>query len=226
MFIDSTMLILIPALLLTLYAQYKVKSTYAKYSQVLANNGLSGREIAEEILAKSDLRNIRIEPIQGVLSDHYDPKVKKLGLSQEIYYGKSLAAQGIVAHEIGHALQDARGYFPLALRNNIVPVASFGSQLAVPLFLLGFLFSIPNLMTLGIIAFSLAVFFQLVTLPVEFNASQRAINLLVKENIISKQEEINSVKEVLNAAALTYIAATTVAVLQLMRLILLRRRRS
>jgi len=225
LYLDSTMLILIPALLLTLYAQYKVRTTYTKYSQVLANNGLSGREVAEEILMNNNLKNIKIEPIEGVLTDHYDPRVKKLGLSQEIYYGKSLAAQGIVAHEIGHALQDAVGYFPLALRNNLVPVVNFGSRLAVPLFLFGFLFSIPNLMTIGIIAFSLAVFFQVVTLPVEFNASQRAVDLLVKGNIVTNQEEINSVREVLNAAALTYIAAAAVAILQLLRLVLLRRRR-
>lgn len=224
MFIDSSMLILIPALLLTIYAQYKVKSTFEKYSQVLANNGLSGKEVAEKILIKNNLKNIKIEPIQGILTDHYDPRAKKLGLSPEIYSGKSLAAQGIVAHEIGHAIQDTYGYFPLVLRNNIVPVAGFGSKMAIPLFLLGFLFSIPNLMTLGIIAFSLAVFFQVVTLPVEFNASQRAIDLLVEEGIVSNQEEVNSIKEVLNAAALTYVAAAVVAVLQLLRLVLLRRR--
>lgn len=224
MFIDSSMLILIPALLLTIYAQYKVKFTFGKYSQVLANNGLRGYEVAEKIIIKNNLKNIKIEPIQGILTDHYNPRTKKLGLSQEIYYGTSLAAQGIVAHEIGHAIQDAHGYFPLVLRNNIVPVAGFGSKMAIPLFLLGFLFSIPNLMTIGIIAFSLAVFFQIVTLPVEFNASQRAINLLVKEGLVSSQEELNSIKEVLNAAALTYVAAAAVALLQLLRLVLLRRR--
>lgn len=224
-FFDSTMIILIPAIILTLYAQYKVQAAYAKYSKISAKNGLSGREVAEELLMKSNLENIKIEPIEGHLSDHYDPRKKKLGLSKDIYYGRSLAAQGIVAHEIGHAIQDSAGYFPLALRSNLVPVANIGSRMAIPLFLLGFLFSIPSLMDIGIIAFSLAVLFQIVTLPVEFNASKRAVTLLVKGNIIS-EAEINSVKKVLNAAALTYVAAAAVAVLQLLRLIVLRDRRS
>ncbi|HBY57046.1 MAG TPA: peptidase [Candidatus Atribacteria bacterium] len=224
-FFDSTMIILIPAIILTLYAQYKVQTAYAKYSKISAKNGLSGREVAEELLMKSNLENIKIEPIEGRLSDHYDPRQKKLGLSKDIYYGRSLAAQGIVAHEIGHAIQDSAGYFPLALRSNLIPVANIGSRMAVPLFLLGFLFSIPSLMDIGIIAFSLAVLFQIVTLPIEFNASKRAVTLLVKGNIIS-EAEINSVKKVLNAAALTYVAAAAVAVLQLLRLIVLRDRRS
>ncbi|GAG73427.1 unnamed protein product [marine sediment metagenome] len=224
-FFDSTIIILIPAIILTLYAQYKVKTTYSKYSKILAKNGLSGKETAEELLLRNNLSNIKIEPIEGRLSDHYDPRQKKLGLSKEIYYGKSLAAQGIVAHEIGHALQDAKNYFPLSLRSNLVPVTNIGSSMAVPLFLIGFIFSFPALMDIGIIAFSLAVLFQLVTLPVEFDASKRAVNLLVGANIVSDTEEINSVKKVLNAAALTYVAATSVAVFQLLRLIVLRNRR-
>jgi Zn-dependent membrane protease YugP len=171
------------------------------------------------------LSNIKIEPIEGRLSDHYNPRQKKLALSKEIYYGKSLAAQGIVAHEIGHALQDAKNYFPLSLRSNLVPVTNIGSSMAVPLFLIGFIFSFPALMDIGIIAFSLAVLFQLVTLPVEFDASKRAVNLLVGANIVSDTEEINSVKKVLSAAALTYVAAASVAVFQLLRLIVLRNRR-
>ncbi|HDK26471.1 MAG TPA: zinc metallopeptidase [Candidatus Atribacteria bacterium] len=223
-FFDSTMIILIPAIILTLYAQYKVQNAYLKYSKISAKNGLSGREVAEELLMKSNLENIKIEPIEGHLSDHYDPRQKKLGLSKDIYYSRSVAAQGIVAHEIGHAIQDSTGYFPLVLRTNLVPVANIGSHMAVPLFLLGFLFSIPSLMDMGIIVFSLAVLFQTITLPVEFDASKRAVELLIKENIIS-QTEINSVKKVLNAAALTYVAAAAVAVLQLLRLIILRDRR-
>ncbi|MBA7604604.1 hypothetical protein ES703_11730 [subsurface metagenome] len=224
-FFDSTIIILVPAIILTLYAQYKIKITYSKYSKILAKNGLSGKETAEELLLRNNLSNIKIEPIEGRLSDHYDPRQKKLGLSKEIYYGKSLAAQGIVAHEIGHALQDAKNYFPLSLRSNLVPVTNIGSSMAVPLFLIGFIFSFPALMDIGIIAFSLAVLFQLVTLPVEFDASKRAANLLVGANIVSDTEEINSVKKVLNAAALTYVAATSVAVFQLLRLIVLRNRR-
>ena len=224
-FFDSTIFILIPAIILTLYAQYKVKTTYSKYSKILAKNGLSGKETAEQLLSRHNLSNIKIEPIEGRLSDHYDPRQKKLALSEEIYYGKSIAAQGIVAHEIGHALQDAKNYFPLSLRSNLVPVTNIGSSMAVPLFLIGFIFSFPALMDIGIIAFSLAVLFQLVTLPVEFDASKRAVNLLVGANIVSGTEEINSVKKVLNAAALTYVAATSVAVFQLLRLIVLRNRR-
>ena len=223
-YFDTTIIILIPAIILTLYAQYKVQTTYAKYSKVLAKNGLSGREIAERLLRRSNLGNIKIEPIEGRLSDHYDPRQKKLGLSKEIYYSNSLAAQGIVAHEIGHAIQDREGYSPLALRSNLVPLANLGSRMALPLFLLGFLFSIPGLMDIGIIAFSLAVLFQLITLPVEYNASRRAVALLVREDIIA-EEEIKPVKSVLNAAALTYVAATAVAVLQLLRLVILRNRR-
>ena len=224
-FFDSTIIILIPAVILTFYAQYRVKTTYSKYSKILAKNGLSGKETAEELLLRNHLSNIKIEPIEGRLSDHYDPRQKKLALSKEIYYGKSLAAQGIVAHEIGHALQDAKKYVPLALRSNLVPVANIGSNMAIPLFLIGFIFSFPALMDIGVIAFSLAVLFQLVTLPVEFDASKRAVNLLVGANIISDMEETSSIKKVLNAAALTYVAATSVAVFQLLRLILLRNRR-
>ncbi len=223
-FFDSTIIILIPAIILTLYAQYKVKTVYVKYSKVLARSGLTGREVAEKLLYQNDLRNIKIEPIEGNLSDHYDPRKKRLGLSQGVYYGKSLAAQGIVAHEIGHAIQDSVKYFPLALRSNLVPVTNICSRMAVPLFLIGFIFSLLGLMDIGIIAFSLAVLFQAVTLPVEFNASNRAVGLLIRGNIIS-DTEINSVKKVLNAAALTYLAAAAVAVFQLLRLIVLRNRR-
>jgi len=224
-YFDSTMFILLPAIVLTLYAQYQVKTVYVKYSKILAKSGLSGKEVAEELLRQNNLVNIKIEPIEGSLSDHYDPRQKKLGLSKEIYYGKSLAAQGIVAHEIGHALQDAEKYFPLALRSNLVPVTNIGSRMAIPLFLIGFLFTLPGLMDIGIIAFSLAVLFQVVTLPVEFNASNKAVGLLVKADIVSDTEEISAVKKVLNAAALTYLAAAAVAVMQLLRLIVLRNRR-
>jgi len=224
MFFDGTIFILIPSIILTLYAQYKIKTTYLKYSKILAKSGLSGGETAERLLLQNNLSNIKIEPIEGTLSDHYDPKQKKLGLSKEIYYGKSIAAQGIVAHEIGHALQDAKNYFPLSLRSNLVPVSNIGSRMAIPLFLIGFIFSFPGLMDIGIIAFSLAVLFQVVTLPVEFNASKRAVGLLVNANIISDTEVV-SVKKVLNAAALTYVAAASVAVFQLLRLIVLRNRR-
>jgi Zn-dependent membrane protease YugP len=223
-YFDNTMFILLPAIFLALYAQYKVKSVYEKYSEISAKSGLSGKEVAEELLLKNNLGNIKIETIEGILSDRYDPRQKKLSLSKEIYYGKSLAAQGIVAHEIGHAIQDAQKYFPLSLRSNLVPVTNIGSRMAIPLFLMGFLFAIPGLMDIGILAFSLAVLFQVITLPVEFNASKRAVGLLVGSNIIS-DTEISGVKKVLDAAALTYIAATAVAVMQLLRLVVMRNRR-
>ncbi len=223
-FFNSTIFILLPAIILTLYAQYKVKTVYTKYSKILAKSRLTGKEVAQELLLQNNLRNIKIEPIEGKLSDHYDPRKKRLSLSNEVYYGKSLAAQGIVAHEIGHAIQDSTNYFPLTIRSNLVPVTNIGSRMAIPLFLIGFLFSLPGLMDIGIIAFSLAVLFQVVTLPVEFDASKRAVNLLIKENIIS-DIEIISVKKVLNAAALTYVAAAAVAVFHLLRLIVLRNRR-
>jgi len=224
-FFDSTIIILIPAIILTLYAQYKIKTTYLKYSKILAKNGLTGKETGEQLLLRHNLNNIKIEPIEGHLSDHYDSRQKKLGLSKDIYYGKSLAAQGIVAHEVGHALQDAKKYFPLSFRSNLVPITNIGSRAAVPLFLIGFIFSFPALMDIGIIAFSLVVLFQLVTLPVEFDASKRAVNLLAEANIVLDIEEINAIKKVLNAAVLTYLAATSVAVFQLLRLIVLRNRR-
>ena len=223
-FFDSTIFILIPAIFLTIYAQYKVKTIYAKFLKIPARNGLTGGEVAEKLLQGKGLGNLKIELVQGQLSDHYDSQKKKLGLSREVYYSTSIAAQGIVAHEIGHAIQDATQYFPLAIRSNLVPVTNIGSRMAIPLFLIGFLFSFPALMEIGIIAFSLAVLFQIITLPVEFDASKRAVKLLGKLNIIS-DTEADSVKKVLNAAALTYVAAAAVAVMQLLRLIILRNRR-
>ena len=223
-FFDSTILILLPAIILTLYAQYKVKTVYTKYSKVFSRSGLTGKEVAQKLLLRNNLDDIEIMLIEGKLTDHYDPRIKRLGLSREIYYGSSLAAQGIAAHEIGHVIQDSIKYFPLSLRSNLVPITNFGSRMAIPLFLLGFLFSLPGLMNIGIIAFSLAVLFHLVTLPVEFDASKRAVNLLIKEDIIS-DSEINSIKKILNAAALTYVAAAAVAVFHLLRLIALRNRR-
>jgi len=223
-FFDNTIFLLLPAIALTLYAQYKVKSTYARYLKIPSGNGLTGKEIAFFLLNKINLNDIKVELVQGILTDHYDSKNKKLGLSREVYYGQSIAAQGIVAHEIGHAMQDSQEYFPLLMRNNLVPLSNIGSRMAIPLFLIGFIFTIPMLMEIGIIVFSIAVFFHIITLPVEFNASNKAIILLNTEHIISKNEIIY-VKKVLNAAALTYIAATAVALLQLLRLVVLRNRR-
>ena len=224
LFFDNTMFLLIPAIAITLYAQYKVKSVYTRYMKISAENGLNGKQVAERLLKIKRLENIKIEIIPGRLTDHYDSKNKKLGLSREVYYGSSIAAQGIVSHEIGHAIQDSLKYLPLVLRSNLVPVSNLGSRMAIPLFLIGFIFTLPALMEIGIIAFSLAVLFQIITLPVEFDASKRAIKLLNIGNMLSNQETIYA-KQVLDAAALTYVAATAMAILQLLRLIVLRNRR-
>ncbi|MCD6420346.1 MAG: zinc metallopeptidase [Synergistetes bacterium] len=220
-FWDKTILLLIPALILSIYAQYKVNSEYRRYSEVPSSLGKPGWKVAEEILSAVGLHDVRIERISGELTDHYDPRDKVLRLSDRIYNSRSIAALGILAHEIGHALQDKEDYVPLKLRGIIVPVANIGSNLAIPFFFLGFIFYIPTLMDIGILAFSLAVLFQLITLPVEFDASRRAIKLLTNLGLVSNFE-IKGVKAVLWAAAMTYVAATAMAALQLLRLIILR----
>ena len=221
---DPTFLLLIPAMLLALYAQFKVKSTFDKYSKVAASRGLTGAEVGRKLLDAAGLRSVPVQSVAGELTDHYDPRDKTLHLSQPVHDSNSVAAIGVVAHEVGHAIQDVQSYAPLALRNNFVPVANLGSQLAIPLFFLGIILSYPLLMDIGIIAFSLAVAFQVITLPVEFNASSRAIKILSDGGYLTSSE-IPLAKSVLNAAALTYVAATAVAVLNLIRLLMLRGRR-
>lgn len=211
-------------MLLALYAQFKVKSTFDKYSKVAASRGLTGAEVGRKLLDAAGLRSVPVQSVAGELTDHYDPRDKTLHLSQPVHDSNSVAAIGVVAHEVGHAIQDVQSYAPLALRNNFVPVANLGSQLAIPLFFLGIILSYPLLMDIGIIAFSLAVAFQVITLPVEFNASSRAIKILSDGGYLTSSE-IPLAKSVLNAAALTYVAATAVAVLNLIRLLMLRGRR-
>jgi hypothetical protein len=220
---DSSIVLLIPALLLAFYAQWKVRSTFNKYSKVNASSRISAGLMARYLLQKSGLTDVKIEKIGGFLSDHYDPRSKILRISN--LESKSVAALGVAAHEVGHAIQHAQGYKPLSLRSAVVPVANFGSMLAFPLFFLGLLARNPNMMWLGILAFSAAVLFTLVTLPVEFNASKRAIKILQDGGYITQDKELKAVKEVLNAAALTYVAAAAMAVLQLLRLILISRNR-
>jgi len=220
-FYDPTFLLLIPAIPLALYAQFRVKKAYEKYGKVVASSGITGERLARQLLNQGGIGNVAVEAIPGKLSDHYDPRNKKLRLSEGVYSNQSVAALGIVAHEVGHALQDAYSYAPLKIRNNFVPVANFGSTLAFPLFFIGFLFTIPVLMDIGIIAFSLALAFQVITLPVEFNASKRAM-VLLEEGKYLNQKELPMANAVLSAAALTYIAATAMALLNLIRLILLR----
>ncbi|WP_353892166.1 zinc metallopeptidase [Proteinivorax hydrogeniformans] len=229
-FFDSGLIyFVIPAGIFAMYAQGKVKSAYAKYSKVMANKRITGAQVARTLLDRMGLQDVDVELTSGHLSDHYDPKAKKVRLSREVHNGTSLASLAIAAHETGHANQHDEGYFFLAFRNNFVPLAQFGSSLAMPLFLIGFIFSAQGggptyLMDLGIAFFSFALIFQLVTLPVEFNASSRAMALLTNEGIITNEEQ-KGTKAVLNAAALTYIAATAVALAQLLRLILLRNSR-
>ena len=220
---DPTFLLLIPAVIFAFYAQFKIQSTYAKYSQINASAGISGAQLGSKLLNTGNLAEVEVESIPGNLTDHYDPKEKKLRLSQGVYDSHSVAALGIVAHEVGHAMQDAKNYMPLGLRNNLVPVANFGTTLSFPLFFLGLIFSTPLLMDLGIIVFTFAVAFQAITLPVEFNASKRAL-ILLKDGQYLNQEELRMTKQVLDAAALTYIAAAAMALLNLLRLIMLRNR--
>ncbi|AYO29219.1 MAG: uncharacterized protein PWR06_2553 [Thermoanaerobacteraceae bacterium] len=217
---DSTMILLLPALILAFYAQAKVSSTFERYLRVPARNGLTGAEVAREILRLSGIHDVSVEIQGGRLSDYYDPRRKVLKLSSDVYNGRSLAAQGVAAHECGHAIQHDVGYAPLAIRNSIVPVASFGSQLAFPLFFLGLFLRGEFLMTLGILLFSAAVLFQLITLPVEYNASSRAVTVLEGHGFIDR-DEARPVRKVLGAAALTYVAATLMAVMQLLRLLAL-----
>lgn len=224
MFLDPTFVLIIPAIILALYAQFKVKSTYDKFSKVRASRGYTGAQVARYILDDYRLQAISVESIPGELSDNYDPRAKKLNLSAAIYSGNSVAAIGVAAHEAGHAIQDAKVYVPLKIRNGLVPVTNLGTTMAFPLFLLGMFFSIPQLMDFGIILFSIAVIFSIITLPVEFNASSRAIRVLTDGHFLS-DAELPMARSVLNAAALTYVAATAMAILNLVRLLALRSQR-
>ncbi|GIM27858.1 neutral zinc metallopeptidase [Clostridium polyendosporum] len=220
MFFDPTYILILPALLISIYAQMKVSSTFKKYSQVRSNNGLTGSQVARMLLDNAGLYNIPVELVPGSLSDHYDPKNKVLRLSQDVYYSNSVASIGVAAHEVGHAIQHQRSYIPLIVRNSIVPVVNLGSGLSWILFLLGIVLGIQPLVTFGIILFSGVVIFQLITLPVEFNASSRALKILSSRGILYN-DEIKGARKVLDAAAMTYVAATLMAVSQLIRLIIL-----
>jgi len=218
-------LLLIPAMLLAMYAQNKVHSTYARYMQRPSATGVSGSQVARALLDRAGLSHIPVEVSQGRLTDHYDPRRKALRLSGDNYSRASLAAMAIAAHEVGHAVQHAHAYSPLALRNSLVPVVNLTSTLAWPLFFVGFLMSSPALIDLGIWLFVGAVLFQVITLPVEFNASSRAIAMLQDGGYLTSGSELAAAREMLGAAALTYVAAMAVAVSQLLRMLLLRNRR-
>jgi Zn-dependent membrane protease YugP len=219
-FWDPTYIVVIPAVLLALYAQFKVTSTYARFSQVPVNSGLTGAQTAEEILRRNGVSDVSVERTEGVLSDHYDPRARSLSLSLDVYSGSSVAAVGVAAHETGHAIQHARGYAPLALRSAMVPAVQFGSWLAWPIFILGFLFHSGSMVQLGILIFSALVAFTVVTLPVEFDASARAMRVLQEERMVTP-DELRGVRSVLTAAALTYVAAAAMAILQLLRMLML-----
>jgi uncharacterized protein len=221
---DPTFIILIPAILFAAYAQSKINSTFNTYLRVRNSNGYTGYQVARTILDNHGLQSIPIELIQGHLTDHYDPRKRILRLSNAVYNGDSLASVGVAAHECGHAVQHQEAYVPLTVRNTIAPIASIGSQLSWILVLAGFFFGFTGLIDLGIMFFSVAVVFQLITLPVEYNASDRAIAMLTEYNLVPANE-VGPAKKVLSAAALTYLAATIVAVMQLVRLLLLRGRR-
>jgi len=237
---DPTMILVIPALLLAIWAQVKVKSAFAKYSKIGVRSGLTGAEVAERILRGENIPvsnrpqdypgNVAcgIAAMPGRMTDHYDPRTRMLNLSEDVYYGRSIAALGIAAHEVGHAIQHARLYGPLAIRNIIYPVCGIGSNLAFPLFFIGFIFRygvFGVLMQVGIALFTLAVFFTFLTLPVEFNASRRALRILSSGGYLTT-DELAGARKVLSAAALTYVAAAAMAALQLIRMLVLARGRN
>lgn len=215
---DPSMLIIIPGIILAMYAQFKVKSAFARFSRVSSEQGITGAGAARAILDRNGLEHVDVEMIQGELTDHYDPRAKTLRLSPQVYQGTSLASLGVAAHEAGHAIQHGTGYFPLNIRNSLVPVANFGSTLAFPLFFLGLIMTSPGMLWFGIYLFAAVVLFQVVTLPVEFNASGRALTVLQGEGFISGAE-VKGTKAVLDAAALTYVAAVLVGLLNLLRLL-------
>jgi Zn-dependent membrane protease YugP len=220
-FLDPTFLLLIPALVLGIWAQSRVQGAFATYSQVFSRKGIRACDVARALMDRFGLSNIQIERVQGNLTDHYDPRSKVLRLSDGVFSSPSLAAIGIAAHEVGHAIQDAEDYRPIRVRNAIVPVASLTSWLAFPLFFIGLLMRTPFLMDLGILFFLGVIVFHLVTLPVEFDASARALRLLADTGTLDG-DEIGGARAVLRAAALTYVAAAVMAVAQLLRLLLLR----
>lgn len=225
MFFDSSFLYLLPALVLALYAQWKVRSTFTRFSEVPTSRGRTGAEVAAEILRRRGITDVKIEPVEGILADHYDPRHKVLRLSPEVYGASSVAAIGVAAHECGHAIQHQQRYAPLALRGALVPVASIGTNAAWILFMIGVFTARQGLMDIGILIFLGYVAFSLITLPVEFDASSRAVQVLQGEGLVTPNEA-GGVRSVLNAAALTYVAAAAMAVLQLVRLIVLRNMRS
>lgn len=212
--------LVIPCIILAVWAQTNVKSTFNKYSQVLNRRGLTGAQAAEAVLRQNGVRDVRIERVSGHLSDHYDPRANVIRLSDSVYSSTSVASVGVAAHEAGHAVQYAVGYFPIRLRTAIIPVTQFGSMAAFPLILLGLVFNSGLMINIGIWAFALATLFQLVTLPVEVNASNRALAAIEQGGLLT-EDEYPMAKKTLTAAAMTYFAALAVSLAQLLRLLLI-----
>ena len=213
-------ILIVPSLLLALWAQMMVSSNFKKYSQVYNRRGYTGADAARMILDSNGLYHVRIERVSGNLTDHYDPKAEVIRLSASVYGSASVAAVGVAAHEAGHAVQHATGYLPIKIRSAIIPVTQIGSQLSIPLILLGFLFQLKPLVFVGILFYATAALFQLVTLPVEFNASSRAMKVLEQSEMLAG-DELAGAGKVLRAAAMTYVAALLTALAQLLRLILI-----
>jgi len=221
------MVLLLPAVALAIWAQAKVKSTYRKFSEVASASGLTGAQVAKRILAMEGISDVEVEPIAGELTDHYDPRTRTVRLSEGIYGIGSVAALGIAAHEVGHAIQHNRHYAPLGIRSSLAGPANIGSTLAMPLFIIGMIFSSGQfkiLMDIGIVLFLGALVFQLVTLPVEFNASSRALAALEGSGLLASNE-VGMARKVLNAAAWTYVAAAAMSIMTLIRLLVLRNAR-
>jgi Zn-dependent membrane protease YugP len=225
MYFDYYYLVLVvPTIILSLIAQIMVKSTFAKYSRVPCSKRITGQDSAALLLRANNIRDVQIEAVRGSLTDHYDPSSKVVRLSQPVYSENSIAAVGVAAHETGHAIQHARGYGPLFLRSTLVPVANIGSMLGPYIAMAGLFFQMQILLNIGIILFGGAVLFYVITLPVEFNASARAIAILKANNVLT-HDELNGVKKVLTAAAMTYVASALTALMSLLRLVLLSRNR-
>ncbi len=223
-FYDSTYILIIIAAVISLAASARVKSTFAKYSKVNGRRGITAEEAAADILHRAGIHDVKIGRIKGNMTDNYNPSTKVLSLSDSVYGSTSVAAIGVAAHECGHAIQDEQEYLPMRVRTAIVPVVNIGSRLSWPLILIGFLFSFGPLITVGIVLFSVVVVFQLVTLPVELNASGRALAVVDSSGLLD-DNELKGAKKVLRAAAMTYIAAAAGSILQLLRLLLLSNRR-
>ena len=219
-YFDWTLIIVLPAFIFSLWAQFKVNSTFEKYSKQYTRRGITGADAARRVLNENGLYDVRIEHISGSLTDHYDPRENVIRLSDSVYASSSSAAVGVACHEAGHAVQHARGYFPIKVRMAVIPATRFGSMLSIPLFMLGLILATDILMLAGILLYAVVAFFQLVTLPVEFNASRRAMAAIRSSGMLSP-DECTASRKVLTAAAMTYVAALATSLLTLLRLLVL-----